>query len=448
MEHHQVEVQDQETAAGSRTHSQFPTVAAGYEILTQIGASDHSKVYKAVCKSVNSSIVAVKVIDIDIKIDPISIKNTNSMSLMNHPNILSPHCCFTADDGRFWIVMPFIRAGSLQAVLSENFPTGFPFLFISILLNQLLRGLFSLHEMGFVHNSVKPSNIFFDSQGSVRLSDLNLCNNRADDGSDETLPYWTPPEQEESSFKSDIWSVGVLAMEIAYGHPPISGSEIIKSQLLNISKRFPYDLNMAKKMDKSPMDRKFEAALKHFVNCCLVKNQSERHSAGSLLDHPFVKRGEVSNKFFEHIPKAISKEIGDRFEEHKDRIMGLMKKDEDLIQQQEEDKKISGWDYNAFVFELKPDEKSVEKRVRFAVETRNTYAELDRDQEETEFDSSSLIQQTSDSGSEENNDVEVMDKRDLITLSILTSLLNSVDHQREMIKKLITQFGLSHNYEA
>ncbi|XP_023006000.1 serine/threonine-protein kinase BLUS1-like [Cucurbita maxima] len=434
------QIQDQETSAAKGTHFKFPKVADEYEIQSQIGASDHSTVYKAICKSADSTmIVAIKIIDSNVEIDPTAITNINTnLSFINHPHILSPHCCFIANDGCLWIVMPFIHAGPLQAIISQRFRTGLPDQFMSILINQLLRALVFLHEKGLVHKSVKASNIFFDTHGCVLLSDLDVSKDMNKDCS--SVPYWVPPEEDYSS-KSDVWSVGILAMEIAYGCPPIYDQKVIKAQFSKISRRFPYDLNLDTRSGKSVVPRKFGDTLKHFVGSCLAKDPFARVSALSLLDHPFVKKGENSNFLFKSIAKGMVG-IGEMFEQDKDRIIDLMKNEVQLGESSQgggggKVLRITGWDYNNFLFELEPDEESFGKRVRFRGETVFSYKEQEQC---NKFDMKSLMH----GGSDEKKEVDqAMDSETLATL--LSSLLDNIDTQKEMVSMLMNHCGFMHD---
>ncbi|XP_038875030.1 serine/threonine-protein kinase BLUS1-like [Benincasa hispida] len=420
MKQHQVQ-ESATTTANSTLSFKFPTTSNGYKIITQIGVSPHSIVYMANC---NSETVAVKIIDININLNLDSL-NT-SLSLIDHPNILRPHCCFIGEDGRIWIVMPFIPTGPLQSILSQIFPRGMPDHFISILLNQLLRALVYLHELGFVHKAIKPSNIFFDSQGSVKLSvfDIMISKNSTNEiDHDSSIPYWVPPD-EEYSFKSDAWAVGVLAMEITWGGPPIIDPRILESQFFNISRRFPYEPKAERSRDR----RLFGDSVKEFVKFCLVKDQFGRPTALSLLEHPFVKKGENSNFLFKCIPKGVI-EIDKIFEQEKERIIGLMKNDEKLKNKSEGDKimKISGWDYNNFLFELEPDEESVGKRVRFGGEVSNL---------------SGVGESSKKAGEKKKKKKKKKKNVDEGSLvKKLCSLLDNIDEQREMVLVLINHIG-------
>lgn len=307
-----------------------------------------------------------------------------------------------------------------------------------------------LHELGYVHRNIKASNIFVDSEGSVKLSDLNVYDGD-DDDDDSSVPYWDPPD-EEYSFKSDVWAIGIVALEVAYGCPPISDSRTIRSQLLNISRRFPYNLNLDKMSSKSVIDRKFGELFKDFVSSCLVKDPSKRPSAASLLAHPFIKKGETSNVLFKSIAKDMAG-IEDRFEKNKDRLVELMKKDRRVEDNNRGNVvKVSGWDFNNFLFELEPDEESLGKRVRFRGETiiplRDDHVSLNEAGEASKFnvplllkrmDSLSLSGLSGRMGSRAEEEVRVMDSETLA--KVLTSLVESIDQQREVIMMVISQFG-------
>lgn len=102
---------------------QYPLDSNSYQILNEIGVGVSAVVYKAICLPLNSSVVAIKSIDLDqSRADFDNVRReTKIMSLFSHPNILKAHCSFTVDR-RLWVVMPFMSAGSLQSIISSSFP--------------------------------------------------------------------------------------------------------------------------------------------------------------------------------------------------------------------------------------------------------------------------------------------------------------------------------------
>jgi serine/threonine protein kinase len=94
---------------------QYPLDPHSYEILDDASVGASPFVYKAVCPPMNSTMVSIKVIDLDQSNPP----------PLSHPNILSAHCSFPVGQ-RMWVVMPFMSGGSLQSIMASSFPDGLP----------------------------------------------------------------------------------------------------------------------------------------------------------------------------------------------------------------------------------------------------------------------------------------------------------------------------------
>jgi serine/threonine protein kinase len=75
-----------------------------------------------------------------------------------------------------------------------------------------------------------------------------------------------------------VWSVGVIAVELAEGEPPYLRLPALKAMYF-ISTKDPYRLNKAK----------YSPELCSFVEACLEKDPQKRWSVGKLLTHPFIK---------------------------------------------------------------------------------------------------------------------------------------------------------------
>lgn len=108
------------------------------------------------------------------------------------------------------------------------------------ILRQVLRGLETLHEMGFIHSDVKPANIMVDRLGYVKLIDYGratLVNEKI------TLLIGTPaymaPEVHEERIArthSDLYSLGLVGLEMLRGQRlfptdrPLGEAELLKSK--------------------------------------------------------------------------------------------------------------------------------------------------------------------------------------------------------------------------
>nr|DAD19817.1 TPA_asm: hypothetical protein HUJ06_021280 [Nelumbo nucifera] len=274
-----------------RQNHQYPLDHSSYKILAKIGAGVSAIVYKAECLP-NSSAVAIKAIDLDrskANFDDIR-REAKTMSLLSHPNILRAPCSFIVDR-HLWVVMPFMSGGSLQSIISSSFPEGLPEPCIAIVLRETLM---YLYDQGQVHRDIKAGSILVASDGSIKLADFGVSASIYEPSPSSMkfngvagTPYWMAPEVIHShtgySFKADIWTFGVTALELAHGRPPLSHLPPSKSLMMRFATKFQdYGKNTK---DKS----KFSKNFKEMVKDCLNQDQSKRPTAEKLLKHPFFK---------------------------------------------------------------------------------------------------------------------------------------------------------------
>jgi serine/threonine protein kinase len=95
------------------------------------------------------------------------------------------------------------------------------------ILAQLLGALRSLHEAGFVHRNIKPSNIVLESTGRLRLVGFSLCHPAGSlvDSSAGSVDYMAPEiisDTKPYSAAVDLWAAGIIMYEILFGGPPFS----------------------------------------------------------------------------------------------------------------------------------------------------------------------------------------------------------------------------------
>lgn len=91
-------------------------------------------------------------------------------------------------------------------------------------------------------------------------------------------------QQLDSSYDSrcDVWSVGITAIELAEGDPPLADLHPMRA-LFQIPRNPPPRLSHPE--DYTP------DLLPDFISECLVKDLEERPFVRELLEHPFMKRG-------------------------------------------------------------------------------------------------------------------------------------------------------------
>ena len=110
-------------------------------------------------------------------------------------------------------------------------------------LRRVLRGLERLHEMNFLHYDVKPGNIMIDRLGTVKVVDFG----RAVMVGEEVSfllgsPLYMAPETHErraGTIPTDLYSVGLLGLELLRGRPILDISVIDEDRLLGVKMGLP-----------------------------------------------------------------------------------------------------------------------------------------------------------------------------------------------------------------
>lgn len=81
-------------------------------------------------------------------------REVQTMTLIDHPNLLRAHCSFTAGH-HLWVVMPYMSGGSCLHIMKSAYPEGFDEPVIATLLREVLKALVYLHAHGHIHRDVK-----------------------------------------------------------------------------------------------------------------------------------------------------------------------------------------------------------------------------------------------------------------------------------------------------
>ncbi|XP_042755260.2 serine/threonine-protein kinase BLUS1 [Lactuca sativa] len=332
----------------------FPLDAKDYKLYEEVGEGVSASVYRALCVPLNE-IVAIKVLDLEKcnnDLDGIR-REVQTMSLINHPNLLRAYCSFTTGHS-LWVVMPYMAGGSCLHIMKSSFAEGFEEPVIATLLREVLKALIYLHAHGHIHRDVKAGNILVDYNGSIKLADFGVSACMFDAGDRQRsrntfvgTPCWMAPEVMQQlhgyDFKADIWSFGITALELAHGHAPFSKYPPMKVLLMTLQNA-PPGLDYER-------DKKFSKSFKEMVAACLVKDPKKRPSSEKLLKHPFFKHAKTADYLERTILDGLSP-LGDRFRMLKAKEADLIVQNKDLygdkehLSQQEYIRGISAWNFN------------------------------------------------------------------------------------------------------
>ncbi|XP_013883798.1 TRAF2 and NCK-interacting protein kinase, partial [Austrofundulus limnaeus] len=213
------------------------------------------------------------------------------------------------------LVMEYCGAGSVTDLIKNTKTKSLKESWIAYICKEILKGLAHLHGHKVIHRDIKGQNVLLTENAEVKLVDFGVSAQM-----DKTVgkrntfigtPYWMAPEViacEENpcskyDCKSDIWSLGITAIEMAEGVPPLSDMHPMRALFL-IPRNPPPKLNV-----KSKWSNNFQT----FLECTLMKNQCQRPSTEQVLQHPFIKdftneRG-VRTELKEHIDSVAKRKI-------------------------------------------------------------------------------------------------------------------------------------------
>ncbi|XP_066427141.1 serine/threonine-protein kinase PAK 3-like [Molothrus aeneus] len=198
-----------------------------------------------------------------------------------NPNIVNSLDSFLVD-GDLWLVMEYMDGGTLQDVVRQTRMAEGETAAVS---RECLQGLDFLHSNRVIHRDLKSSNILLGMDGSVRLADFGLCAQLSPEQDQRSsmvgTAHWMAPEVVTRSPygpKVDIWSFGIVTIEMVEGEPPYFRETAAMARALVRQNGTP----------QLQEPRRLSALLRDFLECSLEPDEERRWAAQELLQHPFL----------------------------------------------------------------------------------------------------------------------------------------------------------------
>ncbi|SSD62069.1 related to Serine/threonine-protein kinase CLA4 [Saccharomycodes ludwigii] len=209
-----------------------------------------------------------------------------------HRNIVNFLEAYLKTEDDLWVVMEYMEGGSLTDIIenSPNACTSTPALTepqIAYIVRETCQGLKFLHDKHIIHRDIKSDNVLLDTQARVKITDFGFCAKLTDQRSKRATmvgtPYWMAPEvvkQREYDEKVDVWSLGIMTIEMLEGEPPYLNEDPLKALYLIATNGTP----------KLKHPETLSLEIKRFLSVCLCVDVKYRASTEELLHHSFFEK--------------------------------------------------------------------------------------------------------------------------------------------------------------
>ena len=281
--------------------------------LGKIGSGNSGTVLK-VLHVPSSTILSKKVIPIEKNNDVINKQLLSELQIMKnikpHPNIITFYGAYLKQSLNYDIIilMEYMDCGSLDKILhvfksfvkrdraaNPNFNPRTTWFNIPVVVSKIshavLAGLNYLYEnYKIIHRDIKPSNVLVNGKGSIKICDFGVSKKLINSVAETfvgTSTYMSPERIQGNGYsvKGDVWSLGLMVIELVTGEFPLGGHNDTPRGILDLLQRI-----VNEPAPTLPTTDTFPDDMRNFVERCCVKDARDRGSISELLGHSFIAR--------------------------------------------------------------------------------------------------------------------------------------------------------------
>lgn len=276
-----------------------------YEDLVKIGQGASGGVY--IAHDVNDSSKTVAIKQMNLEQQPKKELIINEILVMKgskHENIVNYIDSYLLK-GDLWVVMEYMEGGSLTEIVTHSVMTEAQ---IGAVCRETLKGLQFLHSKGVIHRDIKSDNILLNVEGRIKMTDFGFCAQINELNLKRTTmvgtPYWMAPEvvsRKEYGPQVDIWSLGIMIIEMIEGEPPYLNETPLRALYLIATNGTP----KLREPEALTLD------IRRFLAWCLQVDPSKRGTASELLQDKFIYEADDVDSLAPLVKIARMKKLND-----------------------------------------------------------------------------------------------------------------------------------------